>query len=56
MSILRCLIAFFIDIFGITHPSEKNERRAVWYITSLLLLVFLLIGGIVFAIGHQLQR
>jgi len=55
MSILRYLTTFFIDTFGIIHPSLKDENRAVWYITSLLLLVFLMIGGIIFAVVHLLK-
>jgi hypothetical protein len=55
MRILRYLTAIFIDTFGITHPSMKDESRAVWYITSLLVLVFLMIGGLILAVAHLLK-
>ena len=55
MSILRYFTALFIDTFGITHPSVKDENRAVWYITSLLLLVLLMIGGLILAVARLLK-
>lgn len=55
MNLLRHLVVFFMDTFGITHPSARTERRAIWYISSLLLMVLLLIGGVILAIAHEVK-
>jgi hypothetical protein len=31
----------FIDVFGITHPTPRQERRAAWFICTLLALILL---------------
>ncbi len=39
MNPFRSLTRVFIDFFGITHPTPQQERRAAWYICSLVGLV-----------------
>ncbi|WP_263375261.1 hypothetical protein [Granulicella aggregans] len=56
MNPFQFLARVFIDVFGITHPSEREERRAAWFICSLLGLVVLgiaLIFLFVFTYAHH---
>jgi hypothetical protein len=39
MNPFRFLTRAFIDVFGITHPTPQQERRAAWFICSLLGLI-----------------
>ncbi len=41
MNPFRFLARVFIDVFGITHPTEQQQRRAVWFICSLIGLVLI---------------
>lgn len=41
MPLLLALARAFINFFGITRPTPQHERRAAWFIGSLLLLVVL---------------
>ena len=41
MGILRFITRSFIDFFGITQPTPKQERQAAWFITGLLVLIVL---------------
>jgi hypothetical protein len=43
MNPFRFLARVFIDVFGITHPTEQQEKRAAWFICSLLGLVVALL-------------
>ncbi|MBB5059033.1 hypothetical protein HDF16_003756 [Granulicella aggregans] len=56
MNPFRFLTRVFIDVFGITHPTEREERRAAWFICSLLALVvagIALIFFVVFTSAHH---
>lgn len=44
MNPFRFVTRVFIDVFGITHPDAREERRAAWFICSLLGLVVALIA------------
>ncbi len=39
MSLLLVLARAFVNFFGITKPTPEQERRAAWFIGSLLLLI-----------------
>ena len=43
MRLLEALASAFINIFGITQPTEKTRRRAAWFIFCLLLMVLALL-------------
>ena len=46
----------FIDVFGITHPTARQERTATWYIGSLLGLILLgvaLVFSVLYVYGHR---
>ena len=56
MNPFRFLTRIFIDVFGITHPTPQQERRAAWFICSLL--AFIVIGILVvllllYRLGHH---
>lgn len=41
MGFLLLLARAFINTFGITQPSQEGERRAAWFIGTLLTLIVL---------------
>jgi hypothetical protein len=47
----------FIDFFGITQPTPRQERQAAWFICSLLAFILILAAAIflvvVMAFGHR---
>lgn len=45
MNILSFITRAFIDFFGITPPDKAGQRRAMFYICGLLLLIVLLFAG-----------
>jgi hypothetical protein len=49
MGILRFITRSFIDFFGITQPTPKQERQAAWFITGLLVLI-LVMATLAFAV------
>jgi hypothetical protein len=49
MNPFRFLTRAFIDVFGITHPTPRQERRAAWFICTLLALI--LLGVAAFFLG-----
>jgi heme/copper-type cytochrome/quinol oxidase subunit 2 len=46
MGLLRMITRGFINFFGITQPTEKQERQATWFICGLLVLIVLVAGGV----------
>ena len=56
MGLLRLIARGFINFFGITQPTPKQEKQAVWFITGLLVLIVLgaalVFGIIVFGFGN----
>lgn len=56
MNPFRFLTRAFVDVFGITHPTSQQERRAAWFICSLLALI---VAGVVvlfillYQFGHR---
>lgn len=41
MGIFRSITNGFINFFGITQPTPKQERQAAWFICGLLTLIVL---------------
>jgi len=56
MGLLRLIARGFINFFGITQPTPKQEQQAVWFITGLLVLIVaaaaLIFTIIVVGFGH----
>lgn len=56
MGLLRAVSRGFINFFGITQPTPKQEQQAVWFICGLLVLIVLMasavFGVLVFMIGR----
>ena len=49
MSFFRFITNGFINFFGITQPTPKQERQAAWFICGLLALI-LLLAALVFTV------
>jgi hypothetical protein len=49
MGLLRFITHGFINFFGITQPTAKQERQATLFICGLLLLIVVM-AGLVFAV------
>ena len=56
MGFFRFITNGFINFFGITQPTPKQERQAAWFICGLLALIVvaaaLVFTMIVMAFGH----
>jgi hypothetical protein len=56
MGPLKFVTQGFIDFFGITKPTPKQEQQAAWFICGLLALILLFAASVfllvVFAFGH----
>ncbi|WP_263356104.1 hypothetical protein [Acidicapsa ligni] len=56
MGLVNFITRGFIDFFGITHPTPKQERQAAWFICGLLVLIIvvaaLVFGLIVMVVGR----
>jgi hypothetical protein len=52
MGLLDRLASIFIDVFGITQPTDKTRRRASWFIATLLVFTV----ALVVAVGILLHR
>lgn len=56
MGLIRAITSGFINFFGITQPTPKQERQAQWFITGLLVLIVVaaaaVFGVIVMAFGR----
>jgi hypothetical protein len=56
MGFFRAITNGFINFFGITQPTPEQERRAAWFICSLLVLTVLTAAAVfsllVVAFGH----
>lgn len=56
MQLLLFLARVFINTFGITQPTPKQEKRAAWFIAILLTLILVgiavIVGGTLISIHH----
>jgi hypothetical protein len=39
MRLLEALASIFINVFGITQPTEKKRRQVAWFILGMMVLV-----------------
>ena len=56
MGLFGLITRAFIDAFGITHPTARQERAATWYISSLLGLIVLgmvLVFSVLYVYGRR---
>jgi hypothetical protein len=49
MGFLRLVTNGFINFFGITQPTPRQERQAAWFICGLLVLIVLM-AALVFTV------
>jgi hypothetical protein len=52
MRFLESLAGIFINVFGITQPTDATRRKAAWFILVLLLVALLVVA----AVGFVLYR
>ena len=55
MPLLLFLARAFVQTFGITQPTPQQERRAAWFIATLLLVIVAALAVVIasFAIAHR---
>lgn len=46
MGFLRAVARGFINFFGITQPTPKQEQQAVWFICGLLVFIVVMAGAV----------
>ena len=46
MGLLRFITHGFINFFGITQPTPKQERQATWFICGLLILIVVMAAAV----------
>ena len=56
MRILTSIMRGFIDFFGITQPSPKQQRLAAWFICSLLALIVLGTTGVFLVVAFSFGK
>jgi hypothetical protein len=39
MQLLEALVSIFINVFGITQPTDRKRRQAAWFILGMLTIV-----------------
>jgi len=44
--VISFIANWFIDFFGITHPTERQRRMAAWFIVGLMTATLAVLGGI----------
>jgi hypothetical protein len=54
MRFLEALATAFFRTFGITQPSDQMLRRAVWFLFTLLALIFVVLGTATIIVFHSL--
>ena len=56
MGLLRMIARGFINFFGITQPTPKQEQQAAWFICGLLVLIVamaaVVFGVLVMGVGR----
>lgn len=56
MKLLEGLATIFINTFGITQPTERQRRRASWFIFGLLVAAIVLVALIGILLSHSIRR
>ena len=56
MHLLEALAAAFINTFGITRPSDKQRRRAAWFILAMMIGTLLVVSAVGYAFYVAMHR
>jgi hypothetical protein len=56
MRLLEALATIFINVFGITQPTDETRRRAAWFILVLLIVALLVVAAVGFVLYQVLGR
>lgn len=56
MKLLRYLARVFINTFGITQPTAKEENQAAWFIGALLIGLLVVFGAVITVAVHFVRR
>ena len=56
MKLLRYLARVFINTFGITQPTAKEENQAAWFIGALLVGLLVVFGAVITVAVHFVRR
>jgi hypothetical protein len=54
MRLLEALASIFINVFGITQPTEKKRRQVAWFLLVMLSLVVIILIVIASVLMHVL--
>jgi hypothetical protein len=52
MRLLEALASIFINVFGITQPTDKKRRQVAWFILGMLTLVVIALVTIASVLLH----
>jgi hypothetical protein len=56
MRLLEALASIFINVFGITQPTDETRRKAAWFILILLVVALLIVAAVGFVLYQVLGR
>ncbi len=56
MKLLRYLARVFINTFGITQPTAKEENQAAWFIGALLIGLLAVFAAVITVAVHFVRR
>ena len=56
MGILEAFATAFLNTFGITQPTEKQRRRAAWFILGMLIVTLSLVVAVGYIFYVSLHR
>lgn len=56
MGLLKGITNGFINFFGITQPTPKQQKQAEWFITGLLALIVLGAAAVFFVIVYGVGK
>jgi hypothetical protein len=56
MRLLEALASIFVNVFGITQPTDEMRRKASWFILGLLVLALSVVTTVGVVIYHLLRR
>ncbi len=56
MKLLRYLARVFINTFGITQPTAKEENQAAWFIGALLIGLLVVFATVITVAVHFVRR
>lgn len=56
MGLLEAFAAAFINTFGITQPTDKQRRRAAWFILLMMLVTLAVVAVVGYAFYLAMHR